>query len=64
MQGIEPSSGLVHGLRDELGRELLMEQLLILKGIMVLGKGHGSGVEPAVDDLRHPVHRLFRTGGR
>ena len=39
-----------------------MEQVLVLKGIMVLGKGHGSGVEPAVDDLRHPVHLFSALG--
>ena len=55
-QGVEPASRLIHRLGDELSRELLLEQILVFKGIVVLGKGHGSGVEPAVDHLRHPVH--------
>ena len=64
MKGIEPSSGLVHRLGNKLSRELFLKQLLILKGIMVLSKGHGTGVKPAVDDLRNTVHLLsaFRTG--
>ena len=61
-QGVKPSSGLVHRLGDELGGELLFKRLLILKGIMVLGKGHGPGVKPAVNYLRHPVHGFSAVG--
>ena len=40
MQRVEPSAGLVHRLGDEARRELLFEQLLILKRIVKLGEGH------------------------
>ena len=64
MKRIEPASCLVYGLGNKLGRELLMEQLLILKGIMVLCERHRAGIKPAVDHLRNPVHLLsaLRTG--
>ena len=55
-QGIKPPPRLIHGLRDKLSRELLLEQLFIFKGIMMLGKRHGSGIKPAVNHLRHPLH--------
>ena len=63
-QGVKPPPGLVHSLGDKLCRELLLEELLIFKRIMVLRKRHGSGVEPAVNHLRHTLHGLaaFRTG--
>ena len=55
-QGIEPSSGLVYCLGDEFCRELLFEEILIFKGIMMLCERHGTGIEPAVDHLRNTVH--------
>ena len=58
MQGIEPSSGLVYCLGDEFCRELLFEEVLIFKGIMMLCERHGTGIEPAVDHLRNTVHLL------
>ena len=61
-QAVEPAAGLVHGLGDEVRGELALEKLLVLKGIVVLGKGHGAGVEPAVDDLGHTVHLLAAVG--
>ena len=57
-QGIEPAAGLIHRFGNEIGRELLLEQLLVFKRIMVLGEGHGAGVEPAVDHLGGAGHRL------
>ena len=57
-KGIEPSSRLIHRLGDEVRRELLLKQLLILKRIMVLCKRHGTGIEPAVDYLRDSLHLL------
>ena len=62
---VEPASGLVNRLGDKCRRELLFEGLLVLKGIMMLRERHGSGVKPAVDDLRHSLHGLlpaFRAG--
>ena len=61
-QGIEPASGLIHRLGDELGREFLFKKLLVFKGIMMLCKGHRAGIKPAVDDLRHSVHGLSALG--
>ena len=62
MQGIEPSSCLVHGFGDELCREPALEQLLVLKWIVVLGERHGAGVEPAVDDFGHALHGAAAVG--
>ncbi len=59
MQGVEPAAGLVHGLGDEVGRELLaaVDQLPVLERVVMLGEGHGARVEPGVDHLFHPPHR-------
>ena len=57
-QRIEPAAGLVHRLGDEVGGELLFKQVFVFKGIVVLREGHGAGIEPAVDDLRHALHGL------
>ena len=61
-QGIEPAPGLIHGLGDELGRELLFKEVLVFKRIVVLGEWHGAGIEPAVNDLGYPVHGLPALG--
>ena len=61
-EGVKPPPCLIHGLGDELRRELLLEQVFIFKRIMVLRKGHGSGVKPAVDDLRHTPHGFAALG--
>ena len=61
-QGVEPAAGLVNGFGDEVGGELLLEQVFILKGIVMLGKGHGAGVEPAVDNLGDALHLLAAVG--
>ena len=56
LQGVEPATGLVNGFGNEVGREVLLELLLIFKGIVPLGEGHGAGIVPAVDNVRHTVH--------
>ena len=61
-QRIEPAAGLIDRLGDKVCRELLVEQLLVFKGIMMLGKRHRTGIEPAVDHLRHAVHLLAAVG--
>ena len=63
-QRIEPASGLVDPLADEVRREELIEVLGVFKRIMPLCERHGAGVKPTVHDLRNSVHRLaaFRTG--
>ena len=55
---IKPSSGLVNGFRNKVRRELGFKQVFVLKGIVMLGKGHGARIEPAVDDFGHPLHLL------
>ena len=55
-QRIEPASRLIDSLGNELRRELLLEQVVIFKRIVVLREGHRAGGEPAVDNLRHAVH--------
>ena len=42
---VEPSSGLVHALRDEVGRERGVKRALVLKGIVALGVRHTMGRE-------------------
>ena len=61
-QGIKPSPGLVNRLGDKLGGELLFKLVLVFKRIVVLGKRHGTGVKPAVDDFRHALHGLAAFG--
>ena len=51
-QGVEPAAGLVKPLCDEIGREETLDLILLLKGIVLLGVGHGPRLEPAVQDLR------------
>ncbi len=62
MQGVEPASCLVHSLGDEGCRELLLKQVLVLKGIVELGIRAGAGVKPAVDDLRDALHGAAAVG--
>ena len=55
-QRIEPASRLIDSLGNKLRRELLLEQVVIFKRIVVLREGHRAGVEPAVDNFGHAVH--------
>ena len=57
-QGVEPASGLVNRLGNEICRELLLKKFFILKWIVMLCKWHRTGIEPAVDHLRHTFHLL------
>lgn len=41
-QGVEPSSGLVDSLGNEVGGEALLDFLLVLEGVVVLGVGHAG----------------------
>ena len=61
-EGVEPPAGLVDGFGDEVGREALFKNLLVFKGIVPLGKGHGAAVVPAVDDFLDAVHGLAALG--
>ena len=55
-QRIEPASGLVQRLADEVRRVRGAEQLFVLKGVVPLGGVHGPGVEPGIQHLGNPVH--------
>ena len=59
---IEPPTRLAHVLNDEVSREVLLEALLVLEGIVPLRVRHGAGIEPAVEDVGDPPHR--RRAGR
>ena len=49
-EGVEPAARLVDGFGDEIRREVLLELLLMLKGIVPLRKGHRARIVPAVDN--------------
>ncbi len=63
MQGVEPTACLIHPFRDEIRREVIFENLLIFKGIVPLGVGHGAAVEPDVDEVEFAAHG-FAGGGK
>src|SRR5205823_14836259 len=47
---------------DVVGREGLLEELVALPRKATLCEGHGATVEPAVDDVRHPVRGAAAAG--
>mmetsp|Transcript_20911 Transcript_20911/g.40517 ORF Transcript_20911/g.40517 Transcript_20911/m.40517 type:complete len:374 (-) Transcript_20911:867-1988(-) len=53
---VEPSACLVESLGDEVGGELGFEALLVLERVVELAVGHGSGLEPAVEDFGGALH--------
>ena len=55
-QRVEPAAGLVDRLADEVGREALLEQLLVLERVVELGEGHRAAVVPGVDHRLDPAH--------
>ena len=63
-KSIEPTTGLVDSFTDEVCREVSFKEFLVFKGIVILGEGHGAGVEPAVDNLGSTAHlsAAFRAG--
>ena len=56
VEGIEPAPGLVDVLDNEVGREVVVEPLLVLKRVVDLGEGHGPRLKPAVQHLGDPPH--------
>ena len=60
MQGEEPSTGLVHTLGDEVGRIVgaVVHDFLVLERIVQLCIGHGTRVEPYVDEVELALHGL------
>ncbi len=61
-QGIKPAPGLVDGFANKVCGKLAGKKLLVFKGIVVLGKGHGARVKPAVNDLGDPGHLALALG--
>ena len=57
MQRVEPAAGLVDPLADEVGGEPLLEQVLVLEGVVVLRPRHRARVEPGVDHREDAPHR-------
>ncbi len=57
-QGVEPTAGLIDRLTNEVGGVLLRELFHIPARVPQCGEGHGAGVVPAVDDLRHSMRRV------
>ena len=62
MQTVKPSARLVDRLGDKVGRHALLENFLILKRIMVLGKGHRTGIVPAVNNFGNTCHQAIALG--
>jgi len=64
-QRVEPAAGLVDRLADEVGRELPLEDALVLERPVVLRVGHRARVEPDIDQVQDPAHhRGQRTARR
>ena len=53
----KPASGLIDRLADEVGRESLVEAVLVLERVVPLGVGHRAGVEPGVGDSGSAARR-------
>ena len=52
---VEPASGLVVALGDEVGRPPLFEFLLLSREVQSCPGGHGA-VEPDIEDIRRSLH--------
>lgn len=62
--GSLPPPGLVDTLGDEVGGEGVLELAAVLEGVVHLGVGHATALEPAVEDLQHPAELALPTAGR
>ena len=56
-QGVEPPSGLIEVLGDEVGRERGFKVLAPTEGVVALRVWHGPRLEPAVEDFGHAPQR-------
>ena len=56
VQVVEPAADLSRVLNNKVTGEMLLEPLLVLKGIMLLRKRHASALEPAVKNLWNSLH--------
>ncbi|GIX61021.1 uncharacterized protein BcabD6B2_04560 [Babesia caballi] len=57
-EGVEPATGLVQALGDEVGGEVVFEGLAVLEGVVHLGVGHRAALVPAVEDFGDAAQRL------
>ena len=62
MQGIEPSSGLVHSLRDEVRGTAELRASEIPQPLLRIR--HGAGIEPDIDKVRFPDHLFPAVGDK
>ena len=62
VQQVEPAAGLADVFHDVVGREVLLELLLVLERVVELRERHGTGLEPAVEHVGNAVH--VRLAGR
>ena len=62
VQQVEPAAGLADVFHDVVGREVLLELLLVLERVVELRERHGTGLEPAVEHIGNTVH--VRLAGR
>ena len=58
---VEPAAGLAGVFHDEVRRLAGLKLLAVVKRVVVLGERHGTGLEPAVEHVRHAAHH-GRTG--
>ena len=61
MQCVEPAPGLINRLRDEIRREGMFEDLLVLEWVVPLCEGHRAGVEPDIGQLGNAAHLAAAT---
>ena len=69
VQRVEPAAGLADVLDDEVAREVVLEPLGVLEGVVHLRVAHRPGVEPHVEDVLDAAHgrlprRVVRVGAR
>ncbi len=62
VQRVEPAARLPDVLDDEVAREVVLEPLGVLEGVVHLGEAHRPGVEPHVEDVLDPAHRAAARG--
>ena len=66
MKGKKPAPGLVDALGDKVSRESgsAIYSVLIFKGIVHLGIGHGARVKPDIDEVALAMHGLSFGAGQ
>ena len=55
METVKPATGLIDRFTDVVSGKMFFEHLLIFEWVVPLGVGHGSGIEPTIDDFGHAV---------